>query len=291
MIEQREREFELLVLWVTNIDERIKTIMQYNARNSPAKELFNPRSFANVTQQSVVSSFMILLDSRCLEKELHITGLTLLRKLVEVENKELVTPAADWESDDWVENYSGVIEKRQTDLVEIGCIEFLCKHIQDTDDADILEQTFLVCITLLIGGNQRSQDAFHSYFFHKDHMNNTIMLKLKNMLVEHFDLTKRFISDKSAKLGMIHKLKQKEEARRKLEEERQAAMEQAGGDQALDQEAEESEDQLLTMDESMQQNEEEEEGGDDGEQASEPSGAPHSKSEAMLKCIRHLKFL
>lgn len=86
--------------------------MKYNAVNSPAKELFNPRSFANVTQQSVVSAFMVLLDSRCLEKELHITGLTLLRKLVEVENKELVTPAADWESDDWVANYRQVIAKR-----------------------------------------------------------------------------------------------------------------------------------------------------------------------------------
>lgn len=58
-----------------------------------------------MTYTAIVSSFMTLLDSRCMSKELHITGLTLIRKLVEVENKDLVTPAADWESEDWAENY------------------------------------------------------------------------------------------------------------------------------------------------------------------------------------------
>ena len=38
-------------------------------------------------------------------------------------------------------------------------------------------------------------------------MSNTIMLKLKEMLFDHFDLTKKFIADKSAKLGMIYKIK------------------------------------------------------------------------------------
>ena len=39
-------------------------------------------------------------------------------------------------------------------LVEVGCIEFLCKHIQEVDDEDILEATFLTSITLLVGGNR-----------------------------------------------------------------------------------------------------------------------------------------
>lgn len=46
---------------------------------------------------------MSLLDSKCLTKDLHITGLTLLRKIIEVENKELTSPSADWEGDDWSE--------------------------------------------------------------------------------------------------------------------------------------------------------------------------------------------
>lgn len=59
-------------------------------------------------------------------------------------------------------------------------------------------------------------------------MTNTIMLKLKDMLFEHFDLTKKFVADKSAKLGMIYKIKQRQDAKRKMEEERQAAIERAG---------------------------------------------------------------
>lgn len=95
---------------------------------------------------------MSLLDSKCLGKDLHITGLTLLRKIVEVENKEQVTPSADWEGEDWYK-YSKIICAKQNSLTKLGCIEFLCKHIQEIDDEEILEQAFLVGITLLLGGN------------------------------------------------------------------------------------------------------------------------------------------
>lgn len=71
---------------------------------------------------------MTLLDSKCLSKDLHITGLTLLRKIVEVENKEQVTPSADWDGEEW-SNYAKVIEAKQNSLVQIGCVEFICKHI------------------------------------------------------------------------------------------------------------------------------------------------------------------
>ena len=104
MIEQKEREFEALVLWVNNIDQRITHIM--------SSRTIMDQAFANVTYNSIVSSFMRLLDSQCMQKDLHITGLTLLRKLIEVENKELVTPAADWLDEDW-ETYEKIIRYRQ----------------------------------------------------------------------------------------------------------------------------------------------------------------------------------
>lgn len=43
MVEQKEREFEVLVLWVTNIDQRINIIMQNVARINNA--IYNPKSF------------------------------------------------------------------------------------------------------------------------------------------------------------------------------------------------------------------------------------------------------
>ena len=126
MIEQKEREFEVLVLWVTNINQRINNIMAYTAQRN--QDSFNVKSFQMVSYNPIISSFMTLLDSKCLSKDLHITGLTLLRKIVEVENKENTTPAADWGGEDW-ENYQKIIQAKQDSLVEIGCVEFLCKHI------------------------------------------------------------------------------------------------------------------------------------------------------------------
>jgi len=49
-----------------------------------------------------------MMDARVLTKDLQIAGLTLLRKIIEVENKRMVTPAADWDTSEWVE-YKRVI--------------------------------------------------------------------------------------------------------------------------------------------------------------------------------------
>ena len=128
MIEKKEREFEDLVLWVTNIDLRINFIMENNALISGNRANFNPESFENVSYSPIICSFMDLLDSKCLNKDLHIAGLTLLRKIVEVENREMVTPSSDWDGNDWLK-YKKIIEAKQNSLVDIGCVEFLCKHI------------------------------------------------------------------------------------------------------------------------------------------------------------------
>lgn len=153
MQEQKEREFEELVLWVCNIEKRISVIMKKVA--DAKNEIFNPTSFQNVKYSPILSSFMTLLDSKCMAKDLHITGLTLLRKIIEVENKQMTTPASDWDGEDWLD-YQKVILSKQNSLVQIGTIEFLCKHMQEIDDDDILEAILLVCITLLIGGNRAS---------------------------------------------------------------------------------------------------------------------------------------
>jgi len=52
----------------------------------------------------------------------------LLRKIIEVENKDMVTPAADWDTSEWVQ-YKRIIKIKQDSLVDRGIIEFLCKQI------------------------------------------------------------------------------------------------------------------------------------------------------------------
>jgi hypothetical protein len=44
-----------------------------------------------------------MLDKRELSKQLHLIGLQIIRKLIEVENKNFVTPSADWDTDDYIE--------------------------------------------------------------------------------------------------------------------------------------------------------------------------------------------
>jgi len=64
------------------------------------------------------------------------TGISILREIIEMENKKLNTPSADWESDEWQE-CRRIIETKQNFLVERGTIEFICKHISETEDMDV----------------------------------------------------------------------------------------------------------------------------------------------------------
>ena len=76
-----------------------------------------------------MTALLGMMDARVLSKDLQIAGLTLLRKIVEVENKDMFTPAADWDTSEWVQ-YKRIIKIKQDSLVERGIIEFLCKQIQ-----------------------------------------------------------------------------------------------------------------------------------------------------------------
>lgn len=69
-----------------------------------------------------------------------------------MENKDLVTPSADWNTEDWV-SYRRIIKMKQDSMIERGTIQFLCKHISEVEDADIQEECLLVCISLVLGGN------------------------------------------------------------------------------------------------------------------------------------------
>ena len=74
-----------------------------------------------------------MMDKRELSKQLHLIGLQIIRKLIEVENRNLLTPAADWDTDDYIEFKSQIVAKQDA-LVEIGTVQFICKHIAELDD-------------------------------------------------------------------------------------------------------------------------------------------------------------
>ena len=89
-------------------------------------------------------------------------------------------------------------------MVENGAVDFLCQHISDLDDDDLLEQCVLFGISMLLGGNNNAQQAFLAYFQEKDTMNKTLS-KLKAIMMKEFDKAKIYLQEKNAKLTMIAK--------------------------------------------------------------------------------------
>ena len=62
-----------------------------------------------------------MLDKRELSKQLHLIGLQIVRKLIEVENKDLITPSAEWDTEDYLE-FKGNIVAKQDAMIEIGTV-------------------------------------------------------------------------------------------------------------------------------------------------------------------------
>ena len=92
-----------MVIWVNNVDTKIAKLMTPGGQTC---------IFRNVTPRSIISAILRLLDARYLTKELQLTGIKLLRKIVEVENKNSTLPGAEWDSDDY-EEYKRIIMMKQ----------------------------------------------------------------------------------------------------------------------------------------------------------------------------------
>jgi len=75
----KQREYADLVLWITNINEKI-------SQNMSGKKGANLNSFMCLNYKSVMTAYLGLLDARVLSKPLQIAGLMLLRKIIEEEN-------------------------------------------------------------------------------------------------------------------------------------------------------------------------------------------------------------
>ena len=66
------------------------------------------------------------------------------------------------------------------------------------EDAEVNEESMLVCIAILLGGNPNAQEEFLSYMQQDDQ--NAFLLKVKEMLVRTFEHVKKVVGDKNLKL-------------------------------------------------------------------------------------------
>lgn len=74
---------------------------------------------------------------------------------------------------------------------------------------DIQEECLLVLISLSLGGNVFAQKTFYDFMINED-PNNNFLIAIKQLLLKNFELTKKYMIEKNAKLDMIYKLKKKQ---------------------------------------------------------------------------------
>jgi len=180
-----EQEFEDVVDWVTEIEQ--KTLQYFGPNDS-------------IEFKALVPSMLQLLENKDLPKDLHLQGLKILRKIVEIGNSDCHTPAADWETEDWIK-FALQIETKQNLMVELGCVEFACKHLSAIEDSDVLEECLLLCIALLLGGNAKTQESFLAFMRGDDV--NRMLVSIRDMLLRSFDSAKKFLLEKNTRFQMV----------------------------------------------------------------------------------------
>ena len=105
-----------------------------------------------------------------------------------MENKDLTTPSAFWDSEDW-NKYEYQIKERQNMMSSLGMVKLFCRVFSHDPQYTIKEEAILGCIALLLGGNEKSQFKFCRYI-QKDG-ENIFLMKIKEAIYQCFDLIKR----------------------------------------------------------------------------------------------------
>ena len=147
---QIANEFEELVLYIINIDKR-------------SEEAFKGANTiqANDFVESLIISSDVTSD---IPSELRTSSLTIIRKIIESENKNKneTRPSSEWDTSDY-EQYAHQIKEAQDMLNRLQVVGLLCRIIEKETKRAILEEALQVSIAVLIGGNYTSQMNFHEY--------------------------------------------------------------------------------------------------------------------------------
>lgn len=214
---QIAKEFELLVLYIINIDSR-------------TEEAFKG---ANTIQNAdFIRSLIISTDvSSSIPADLRTSSLSIIRKIIESENKSATsTNSSQWDTDDW-SNYEDQIVERQTMLNNLGVVKLLCRIISKETKRAILEEAVLVAIAVLLGGNNQSQMLFHEYIVND--FDNLFLRKIYQLMCECFELIKKKSIKRNQKMSKIILLDLQLEALAENDEEHQKLMDQKKLDEDL----------------------------------------------------------
>jgi len=157
--------------------------------------------------KDILTSLIRLTDVQSgIEKDIRQISLKVLRKIIEMENKDLTTPAAEWESEDW-EKYEYQIVERQEMMTELDFVKLICRIISQESDYGIKEEGVLAAIALLLGGNEKSQNKFCEYI--QEDSENIFALKLKDEINQCWELIKRSETKKNVLMQKQYSIGQK----------------------------------------------------------------------------------
>ena len=175
------------MLYIINIDSR--TGIAFKGANT-------------IKNADFIQSLIISTDvSSSIPSELRTSSLTIIRKIIESENKsETGTNSSQWDTEDW-NSYEEQIIERQTMLNDLGVVTLLCRVIAKEPKRAILEEAFLVAIAVLLGGNSQSQQLFHEYIVNDT--DNEFLQKVYNLTCECFEAIKKKAIKRNTKMGKI----------------------------------------------------------------------------------------
>jgi hypothetical protein len=123
------------------------------------------------------------------EELIYLLVLKLFRKQIDfTQGRELNKPMTEWEVNEWKDRSSEIIPK-QNNFVNLGMANLICRIICETTIASIIQETFLLAISLLLGGNKSVQDAFSLYFDQDDE--SMVLDKIKVHLTDSFEFVRK----------------------------------------------------------------------------------------------------
>ena len=139
--------------------------------------------------KEILKSLIKLTDVQSeIDKDLRKTALKILRKIIEMENKDFTTPSAEWDTDDWIK-YEFQIVERQEMMCDLDMVKLVCNVISNETSVSIKEECFLAGIALLLGGNPKSQMSF--YKFIQEDPENLFVQKVKENINMCYELIKK----------------------------------------------------------------------------------------------------
>ena len=175
-----EQEFTDLVNNIVNIEEG--TMRTYEG-------------FCTIGFPEISASLLGLIDPTdlVLSADLTIVGLKVFRKIIERENKDVTTCAADWSVAQFAP-HAKKIESRQNQLCDFGLVEVIGNMIGSdvVTSRELKDEAIRVAISMLVGGNSKVQDRFYHYLSSgTDDPDNKLLVNLKHMLEEDFQRVRK----------------------------------------------------------------------------------------------------